>query len=111
MLVGSKEIDKRALAKHCVSEQDIVDYVTSLVPEPVRHVRAIVDNQRYYCAQAVRSLTSIPWHRRDQMIRALHAGIKVKGVMTEIWDYWDMLRYVNVDTYNRYLEEERNNAS
>lgn len=105
MLIGNKNIDTRELKSACTSPQALLDYTMSLVPIQCRHVRAIVDNQRYYVSTLVRGFKSIPYVRRTQLCDGLLRGITVCGVCNEIFDYSDLLNLVDVDMWNKLKEK------
>ena len=109
MLIGNKSIDLRALKQACSSPQSLLRFTEELVPEQCRHVRAIVDNQKYYVSTLVRSFKSIPYVRKTQLCSTLLQGVVVCGVCNEIFDYGDLLYSVNIDMWEKL--EEQNNAT
>ena len=107
MLIGSKSIDMAALKQACSSPQSLLRFAEDLVPEQCRHVRAIVDNQKYYVATLVRTFKAIPYMRKMQLCNTLLAGVTVCGVCNEVFDYGDLLYSVNIDMWEK-LEEQLN---
>lgn len=112
MIVGEKYLDLDALKKACVDSTTLINYTLSLIPTPVRHIRAIVDNQRYYVALHVRNFKHIPWYPRMELCNALLSGVRVQGVANELYDYKDLLAAINVETFQKLWErEEQKNVS
>lgn len=47
MIVGCKDIDFAELKHACRSEDSLLRFTLGLVPTPLRHIREVVDNQKY----------------------------------------------------------------
>ena len=107
MLIGNKSIDARKLKKACSSPQALYDFTVSLVPEQCRHVRAIVDNQKYYVSTLVRAYKTMPYVRKMQLCNHLLRGVTVCGVCNEVFDYNDLIASVDVGMWKK-LEETEN---
>lgn len=106
MLVGDKSVTLGNVLRNCRSQQQALDYATSLVPPGLRHVRAIVDNQRYFLATLVNGASKIPYVQRRAICDALTNGIQVHGVVNELYDYGDLLLCLNEDMWNALLKRE-----
>ncbi len=104
MLVGNKSVDTRALKQACRSPQALLTFTEHLVPIQCRHVRAIVDNQKYYVSTLVRQFKSIPYVRKMQLVSYLLRGVTVCGVCNELFDYRDLLSVVDIKMWKK-LEE------
>lgn len=52
MIVGRKDIDFTKLKLACRSEDSLLRFTIDLVPTPLRHIREVVDNQKYLVATA-----------------------------------------------------------
>lgn len=104
MLIGNKSIDTRALKRACSSPQALLEFTERLVPEQCRHVRAIVDNQKYYVSTLVRAFKSIPYVRKVQLCNHLLRGVTVCGVCNELFDYGDLLASIDIGMWEK-LEE------
>ena len=80
MIVGRKDIDFTKLKLACRSEDSLLRFTIDLVPTPLRHIREVVDNQKYLVALHVRSLQSLPWQKRKDLCEHLLHGARIKGV-------------------------------
>ncbi|MDE5639923.1 MAG: hypothetical protein K2I47_09130, partial [Odoribacter sp.] len=49
------------------------------MPEEYRHVRAIVDNQKYYCCLVVRQIAGIAWPKKRELINAVMRDVQIVG--------------------------------
>lgn len=110
MLIGRKTIDMNKLKQACSSPQRLIDWTISIIPPEVRHVRAIVDNQKYYVATHVRAFKSIPYPRKMQLCDSLLAGVEVKGVCNELYDYEDLLSHIDLQMFQTLLDMEEQDA-
>ena len=107
MLVGNKNVNIRELRNACSSPTALEQFAVSLVPEQVRHVRAIVNNQKYYVATMVRDFKSLPYARKQALCSSLLYGVTVCGVCNELFDYNDLLSAVDITLWEK-LEEAEN---
>lgn len=110
MIVGCKDIDFAALKRACRSETSLVRFVVDLVPTPLQHIPAIVDNQKYLVALQVRTIQSFAWQKRKDLCEALLQGVRIKGVSDTLYDYSDILLAIDSRAFAKYLQEERENA-
>ena len=106
MIVGRKDIDFTQLRQACRSEDSLLRFAISLVPTPLRHIPAIVDNQKYLVALHVRAIQSMPWQKRKDLCEHLLCGARIKGVPDMLYDYTDLLLAIDVEAFERYLREE-----
>lgn len=106
MLVGRRSVDPVKLKQACTSGDTLLQFTINLVPPEVRHVRAIVDNQKYYVATMVRSFKSIPYIRKMKLCDELLRGVIVKGVCNELYDYDDLLADIDKSLLQRLLSRE-----
>lgn len=83
-----------------------MDYAVKCVPPPLRHVRAIVDNQRYFIATIINGATKIPFVRRKAICDALTRGIRVHGVVNELFDYGDLLSCIDRNMWDVLMQRE-----
>lgn len=111
MIVGCKDIKFADLKRACVNDETLIKFAVGLVPTPLQHLPAIVDNQKYLVALQVRTIQSLPWKRKKDLCESLLQGVKVKGVPDTIYDYADILLAIDSELFSQYLEEEdRRNA-
>lgn len=114
MIIGSDRIDYKTLLCFRYNQKGLVNYAESLVPIWLRHIRPIVDNQRYYVAIHVRNLKSVPYKEREVMINALVDGIRLQGAMncfftvTELLNACDLKSLIAMlEEYDEYTDAER----
>lgn len=110
MIVGCKDVDFSALKQACRSDTSLQRFTLNLVPTPLRHIPAIIDNQKYFVALQVRSIQSFTWQKRKDLCEALLQGIRIKGVPDALYDYNDILLAIDSRAFEKYLQEERKNA-
>lgn len=103
MLVGCKDIDFEELKSAALNKQSLEHYAVSLVPRCLRHINAIVDNQKYLVALYLRDMKSIPYVTRKLRCEELLKGTSVTGVINTITDFDDILMKVDMDTLVEYL--------
>lgn len=107
MIVGCKDIDFTELKRACRSISALRDLALDLVPTPLRHIPAVLDNQKYLIALQVRSVQSFTWQKRKSLCEAILEGVRIKGVPDVFYDYDDILQSIDRDAFKRYLEEDR----
>lgn len=106
MIIGTKDVNFSALKQACRDEESLRRFVSNLVPSPIAHIPAIVDNQKYFVALQVRSIQSLSWQKRKSLCESLLKGVRVKGVPDSFYDYNDLLLAIDSTAFSRYLEEE-----
>lgn len=107
MLVGTKQINSSELRKACKLGEDLVKYAMDLVPPPMRHIQAVVSNQKYLVALNVRNIIAIPWKQRKELCEYLLNGVYIKGVVDTIYDYKDILTEIDAEQFKRYLDDTK----
>lgn len=106
MLIGNKAINTKELRRACRTPEALLEYTLALIPEQVSHVRAIVDNQKYYVATLVRNFKSMPYAQRKRLCDTLLRGVRVCGVCNELYDYGDLIASVDVTLWERLKERD-----
>jgi len=105
MIVGSKVISTTDLKRATYSVESLKRFAESLVPKPIRHFPQIVDNQKYLVAIALRTMVSIPFKRRTELCEGLLEGIQVRGVLTTVIDFYDLIMAADTDLLYKALFE------
>ena len=111
MIIGSKDVDYSALKAACYSERTLLEFTINLVPTPLRHITAIVDNQKYFVALQVRAIQSMSWHKRKNLCESLLKGARIMGVPDSFYDYSDILLAIDREAFAKYLQEDENCAT
>lgn len=107
MLVGTKNINMSELKKACDTEDSLLRYTLKLVPLPMKHMQAVISNQKYLIALNVRTIISIPWKRRKGLCEYILRGVVIKGAVDAIYDYQDLLEEIDVDIFKELLNAEK----
>jgi hypothetical protein len=105
MIVGTRVIPLSKLKEASHSPQALIEFSKELVPRPIRHIDAIVDNQRFLVAIALRKIKTIPYTKRSELCESLLQDVTVRGIVNELYDFEDLLRSINTDKLYRYLFE------
>lgn len=106
MLVGTIDIDMNELAKKCKSVNQLKAYSDELVPVYFRHVKEIVDNQRYLTAVCVRNILQDDYNKWKPLCTGLLEGVRITGSVTDLYSCDDLLRSCNVPLIKKFLEKE-----
>ena len=106
IIVGNKEINLEELKTVAYDKVKLENYATELVPRCIRHINAIVDNQKYLVALYLRNMQSIPYSVRKLRCEDLLSGISITGVINTVIDFEDMLLQVDMDLLVTFLFEE-----
>lgn len=91
MIVGTTSIEFEDIRKFINKPNDLVEYVTTLVPTWARHIDCLVHNQRFYVAIHIRGMLTIPYKQRVEMTKALTSGIRIKGVISSFTSIYDII--------------------
>lgn len=105
VIVGTIHVDEKLLVKSADTVSHFCEYCEGLVPEEYRHVRAIVENQQYYCCLLLRRVDSLSWSRKREIIDGVMKGIKIVGYTDSLIEAAGLAQYVDVDRL-RGLKEE-----
>lgn len=107
MIVGTTEVPIEELKVVVNGHSDIVEYAVGLVPTWARHVRGIVNNQRYYVAVLLRNITSIPYKVRQPLIEKLLNGIALTGLATNVCSITDIIEMCDKELLTEALKRGR----
>lgn len=106
MIVGTRDIDRASLRKACSSSSELIRFAEALVPEYLRHVDSIVNNQKYLVAINLRGLQGMPYLFKQSLTEKLLDGVAVRGTLSTIVDAEDLLTSVDLDKLFRELFRE-----
>ena len=101
MIVGNTQIDNSKLLS-CRDVQALRDYALSLVPPYVRHIPAILDNQKWLVAVNLRKCKNIAFYKRTELANQLLTDVEITGDITTIISIDDCIRTSDID-YLMYL--------
>ena len=107
MIVGKKNIDKAELIKRISSVSSLIEYSDSLVPDCLKYRKEIIYNQRYIVALAIRGILTIPYSDKVSLLYSLLQDVYITGVVDRIYDYEDLLDYVDEEVVERIKQNER----
>jgi hypothetical protein len=105
MIVGTRTIPLDKLREASGSVKSLIEFSNNLVPKPIRHVDAVVSNQRYLVALYLRKIKSLPYKKTVELCNGLLEGVVIKGVVNEVYDLEDLLRATDTDKLYRFLFE------
>lgn len=100
MLVGTKVIDHSRFNKIRNTNQ-LERLSISLVPEVLRHLPYIIDNQKYIVALYFRKYSDLPFRKKKELLDKFTENLAVKGSVTNITSFEDILFEANVDVLMR----------
>lgn len=109
MIVGTANINIDELLKHVLDEQELIDYIDSLIPPLFREVEKIRMNQRYLCAMQIRNSLAIEWGKKKEVAEFLESDIEVTGYtdsLLEIEAIYDGCNHEKLNEYMSNMEEE-----
>lgn len=100
MLIGSKDLSKLERNLHNLSS-----YSVSLVPKYLRHNRAIINNQKYYVALAVRENKKLKFDKRMQLCQSLLSDVSITGTISAFYSIDEIFPYVDFNKLFYNLQE------
>ena len=100
MLVGTKVIDHSRFNK-IKSVGQLEKLSISLVPEVLRHLPYVIDNQKYLVALYFRKYSDLPFKRKKELLDKFTENLAIKGSITNIISFDDILFEANVDVLMR----------
>lgn len=98
MIIGVADIPESEITKHIQSVEEFCVYCEQLVPEEYRHIKAIVDNQKYYCCLILRQITGISWPKKRGLINVVMSSVQIVGYVDSV---------VEVSVLNDMVNRER----
>lgn len=96
MLVGTKVIDPNKFNK-IKSVEQLERFSLSLVPEVIRHIPSIVDNQKYLVALYFRKYSELKYARKKEILDKFTENLSIKGSLSSLVSFEDILFESNVD--------------
>lgn len=105
MLVGSDSIDFNRL-KAMTSAEQLSDFAVELVPPLFRHVKEIVDNQKYLIALNVRKMYKDDYNKWHPLCEELLADVRVTGGIHSICTCQDLLHECDTKILSKFLQKE-----
>lgn len=100
MLVGTKTIDHSRFNK-IKSVSQLERLSISLVPEVLRHLPYVIDNQKYIVALYFRKYSDLPFKRKKELLDEFTKNLAIKGSITNITSFEDILFEADVDVLMR----------
>lgn len=110
MLIATTDVDFDYIKKHQMEPDSVVEYAESLVPSWAKHIRGIVDNQRYYVAVRVRNLLSIAYKPRKAITDALIKNVTLFGMLNDFVTVDELLDLCDKDKLTEALRREHENG-
>lgn len=106
MIVGTRDIDRASLMRACSSIQAVEEFAINLVPLYLRHIDAIVNNQKYIVAIVLRDLKGVPYMTKKNLAENLLEGVVVKGTLSTVIDAEDLLTNIDMNKIFKELFRE-----
>ena len=106
MLVGTTNFSMDKLTKVANNPEALSKYVEGLVPIFFRHIKPIVDNQKYIVAIALRNEYADNYNAWHPACTELLKGVRVTGSVTDIYTCADLLAACNVTDIKTFLSKE-----
>lgn len=105
MVIGTRNVSLDELKQYSDNTSELLRVVERMVPSWARHIRPVVDNQRFYVATLLRRAYSIPYKKRMSMAECLISGIRVRGVMSGFTPITDIVATCNKEALLEMLNE------
>lgn len=105
MVVGN-DIDRVSLVRASSSLERLEAYCVSLVPKCLRHIDALINNQKYFVALELRNIKTIEFKKRNKLANELIKDIYVSGTFDEVIFVSELFQYANMDTVFQYIFRE-----
>lgn len=106
MIIGTKSVDDSSILLHMNGLEAMRKFSDSLVPRCLRHIEAIVYNQRYFIALRIRKLKGVAYDTRKFYSEGLVQDIYVTGTLNSIVDFQDILVRIDISKLTEMLDKE-----
>ena len=108
MIIATDNLNYEVIKLYINNPSGLINYVDSLVPVWLRHIKSITYNQRYYVAVHLRDLKSIPYKDKMCMVNSLVKGIHLTGNMTDFVTIDTILQQCNIPVLVEMLTRNSN---
>ena len=105
MLVGCRGRPSEQI-KEATTVGQLKKLATNSVPLLFRHIKEIVDNQKYLLALEVRHLYKSDYNKWHPLCEGLLEDVKVTGSVHDIYTCYDLLQQCDMDVIEKYIEKE-----
>ena len=105
MLVGTLNISSEEI-NQCKTGTDLINYAERCVPSIFRHVKEIVDNQKYILATYVRKQYSYDYNKWYPLCKELLSGVRVTGSIVTVSTCADILAECDMNVMKKFLVKE-----
>lgn len=106
MIIGTANVNLNDLAEHTTTPEEFEDYCVSLVPKEFQHVKAICDNQKYYCCLLVWGIKALSWEKRKLIKGEVTKKLRVVGFTDSLIEAATLLGLVNMKRVEKFKEGE-----
>lgn len=105
MLVGKSNVNLQELLAHTATAEAFIEYSDSLVPSEFRHVKAIIDNQRYLCCLLLRQSKSISWDKKKEILDCVLYDVHIVGYTNCVIEVGTLFALTNRENVNKYYRK------
>lgn len=104
MIVGTTSINIEALIKNSGTVTQFENFCESLVPEEFRHIRTIIDNQKYLCCMIYRKLENVTWSRKKELLNEVLRGLRIVGLTDMLVEASSLIGMINRERIEKFKE-------
>lgn len=105
MLVGTRNLPHDKI-KEATTVSALRKLAVSQVPLLFRHVKEIVDNQKYLLALEVRRIYKNDYNKWHGLCEGLLEGVKVTGSVHSIYTCYELINKCDFDLIAKFLEKD-----
>lgn len=105
MLVGTRNLSHDEI-KEATTVESLRRLATEQVPLLFRHIKEIVDNQKYLVALEVRKIYKGDYNKWHGLCEGLLEGVKVTGSIHTIYTCYELLNKCDFDMIEKFLEKD-----
>lgn len=92
--------------KEATSVESLCQLATEQVPLLFRHIKEIVDNQKYLLALEVRKMCKNDYNKWHSLCEGLLEGVRVTGSIHSIYTCYELLNKCDKSLMEKFLEKE-----
>ena len=106
MLVGTTDIPIAKLMHVANNPEKLKSFAEQLVPVFFRHIKPIVDNQKYLVAIHLRNECKGNYNAWHDACKELLKGVHITGSISDVYTCADLLAACNVTDIKTFLKKE-----
>lgn len=106
MIVGTIDIPHQELLNCGTDVRKLQQFAWRLVPPCARHLKGILDNQKYLVALELRNIRNLDYKAKMEAANKLLEGVRIQGIVEKVISVEDIFLDIDTDYFFKIIFEK-----